>query len=526
MKRHTIVFIILVCFYGAAQGTSKKDSIIITNPHYFSEYEQKNFETYLQSNKTDIFALSLSIDSTTNKTQEAAYLKTIQNYLASNKSILAKTTNEKAKIKKLFKSAHQTFFTQYNLEATCSDFYSSGKFNCVTGSLFFSIVMDSLRIPYTIKETPTHVLLLAYPSSFSLPIESTDPNMTIYIPDESFKKRYIDFLVDSKIIQKSEVARQGIEKIFNEKYYSTIDIKPIELVGLLYYNSGIDYLNKSDFKWAFQQFEKAYLLYPSNRVKYSLELSLLAFVADMGPFSLDNLDFLAKLVNYSSNTRYRELVVREFNNYTQKYLINENDEAKYEQIYNRLIAQVNDSAVKSNISTIYFYERSRACSIKNDKEGSWKFISQGYKLNPQNLNLIARLKNEAITKLKPAFNDNHFLMIYDSLLNEFPILRNSEPIQAYEGAFYLKKAAPLFYNDDITAGEKYLKQFDAFLIRNPNCTFNPSYISSIYCNIASAYFRNKDIKKCKAVIEQGLILAPNDEDLIRKYKVNITHEIK
>jgi hypothetical protein len=249
-------------------------------------------------------------------------------------------------------------------------------------------------------------------------------------------------------------------------------------------------------------------------------------VADMGSFSLDQLDFLAKLTNYSKNKTYHEMVTGQFNNYTQKYLINENNETKYEQIYNRLISQVEDSTVKSDISTIYFHERSRVCSIKDDNEGSWKFISQGYKINPKNMDLIARLQTNFINKLRSLPSDDKFLIYYDSLLNVFPALRNSVEIQRYEGAYYLNKAGLLFYQDNTVAGEKFLKKFEIFLAKNPNCKFNSEYISKLYSTIASSYYRKRDITKCKSTIERGLVLAPNDEQLIRKYKIDITHEIR
>lgn len=526
MKRNKLVFVILIFFYFAAHANTAKDTIKITKPTYFSEFERTNFENYLQSKKADILALGLGVDSTINQTNKKKYSESIQFYLGSNRSTIDKTTNEKSKINKIFKSANHSFFIQYDLNAYCSKFYSDGKFNCVTGSLFFSLIMDSLNIPYTIKEKPTHVFLLAYPSTFSLPIESTDPNMKIFIPDEGFKKRYVDFLVDTKLIPKSEIATKGVETIFNEKYYSNKDIKPVELVGLLYFNSGVNYLTENNFKCAFQQFEKAYILYPSERIRYVLEVSLLAFATDMGPFSLDQLDFLAKLANYTKNKSYHEMVTDQFKTYTQKYLINENDETKYEQIYNRLISQVEDSTVKADISTVYFEERSRVCSIKEDDEGGWKFICQGYKINPKNLDLINRLQSNFITKLKSMPYEDSSLIQYDSLVNQYSALRNNQEILRYEGAFYLNKAEKLFFHDNIMGGEKLLKKFDAFLNKYPNCKFNPYYIGGIYCEIASAYYRKKDINKCKSTIERGLVLAPNEEQLIRKYKMDITHEIK
>jgi hypothetical protein len=187
---------------------------------------------------------------------------------------------------------------------------------------------------------------------------------------------------------------------------------------------------------------------------------------------------------------------------------------------------VEDSIVKADISTVYFEERSRVRSIKEDDEGGWKFICQGYKINPKNLDLINRLQSNFITKLKSMPYEDSSLIQYDSLVNQYPALRNNQEILRYEGAFYLNKAEKLFFHDNIMGGEKLLKKFDAFLNKYPNCKFNPYYIGGIYCEIASAYYRKKDINKCKSTIERGLVLAPNEEQLIRKYKMDITHEIK
>lgn len=526
MKKNKLLPFFLFCVFAVLQVHAKNDTIKITNPTYFSDYERRNFDTYLQSGKPDILALSLCIDSTANETNEKEHLESIKFFLQCNKGMIDKTAKEKSKIYKLFKSANHSFFIQYDMDGYGSEFYKHGKFNCVTGSLFFSLIMDSLHIPYTIKEKPTHVFLLAYPSTFSLPVESTDANMKILIPDENFKKRYVEFLADSKLIQKADIATKGVEAIFNEKYYSDKDIKPVELIGLLYFNSGINYLNQNNFKYAFQQFEKAYLLYPSERIRYVMEASLLALVSDLATFNPEHADLLAKLANYSTNKNYHALVTDQFKNYTYKFLINENNEEAYEQIYSRLIPQVKDSAVKADISTYYFHERSRVRSIKNDTEGSWKYICQGYKANPQNLNLISRLQGCFIDKLHTMPYNDQNIILYDSLLNEYPVLKTNTDILRYGGLFYLQKAEKLFIQNQFTAGEKALLKFDTFLKENPNCNVKQYLIGEVYSSIASAYFRKQDFKKCKSTLERGLELSPGNEILIRKYKINVTGEIK
>jgi hypothetical protein len=298
MKKNISTIFLLSCINWIVNANNI-DTIKITNPTYYSDFERNNFENYLKSNKADVFALSLSVDSFANLSNEKAYRESMRKYLSSIKSDVNRIQIEKSKINKVFKTASASYFVQYDINSYCSKFYTEGKFNCVTGSLFFSFLMDSLYIPYIIKEKPSHVFILAYPNTFSIPVESTDPNLISFIPNETFKKNYVDFLVDSKIILKSDVNSKGTEAIFNENYYSDKNIKPIELVGLLYTNSGINYLNDKNYLKAIQQFEKAYILYPSERIRFLLEVSLIDLADNIDESNLDQLDYLCKLSNYT-----------------------------------------------------------------------------------------------------------------------------------------------------------------------------------------------------------------------------------
>lgn len=165
-------------------------------------------------------------------------------------------------------------------------------------------------------------------------------------------------------------------------------------------------------------------------------------------------------------------------------------------------------------------------AIKGETVRSWDFISRGYKLNPNNLDLIARLQYNFIDKMKYLKSSDNSINKYDSLLNEYPALRSSVDVLQMGGSYHLNNAERLFYQNNYAEGEKSLTRFENFLKKNTNCKLDPDYIARVYGYIASAYFRKNDIKKCKTTIERGLVLVPDNEQLIRKYKINITREIR
>lgn len=520
------LFIIGLAFICTTVYSVKKDTIIVYNPKFNTEFEKLVFDNYLNNKTVDVFSLSLCVDTVLNEKLANEYRNSVSNFVSMLKPEIEKTKSEKSKIQKIFKKAHLHFFQKYDIDSYCGNFYSDGIFNCVTGSVFFSLVLDSLGIPFTIKEEPTHTLLLAYPDKFSIPVESTDPSMLILIPDINYKKKYVDFLIERKLISKADLQAKGLENIFNDQYYSKTTISPVELIGLLYYNNGTKYLTEQNYKTAFQQYEKAYLLYPSERIRYMLELSLLAFVSDKSQFKIDDLDYLAKLSSYSSNPAYDDFVSEQFKNYTYKYLINENNEEKYDQIYQSLINAIQDSTVKADISTIYFGERGRVCMLKQRINEGWKYLSEGYKLNPVNVEMKSLFQHAFYDYIKKCASDVDFMTKYENSLNEFDALNQDTRVLSIGGDYLLDKVYDYYTIDNLTMAEKMLTRYESFIKQHPNYKIEEQRAALIYANISSAYFRNRNLKMSNSVLARGLKIMPENPVLVRKHKVNVTHEIR
>lgn len=524
---------ILVClcvfFQGLSGMVQASDTIRIKTPTYHSEFERTNFENYIATGKADILRLALGLDSTISEQKMPEYNASMKDYVSSISSGISKMTNNKKKIQYIVKTLSHRLFIKYNSTKTLTDFFTAGDFNCVTGSLFYALILDNIDIPYVVKEEPTHVFLLAYPGTFSLPLESTDPAMTIFVPNEDFKNKYVNFLLESKIITKAELTEKGGEAIFNSNYYSDKEISSKELVGLLYYNAAVENFESKNFKTSVEQLEKAYLLYPCDRIHYLLQVSVLATLEtaknNNKDLAVEDMDMLAKLLLYSSQKQYGSVVEDEFSGITYRYLINSNKEAEYEKIYNRLISQIEDSTVKSNLSINYYYQRSRAAAIKGNVEQSWKFITEAYKLNPLNLDNIDYFQTIFIRQMQTLSNKSEFLNIYNAYLTEYPVLAKDVNVTRI-GCYYLvRQAVNSFNQSNYKEGAKALAEFEAF-IKKHSFTPEPNFVGDIYGAAASYYYRKNDIKSCKAILEKGLAVSPDNEQLVRKYKINITHEIQ
>ena len=526
IKKMNYRICIILCFTFSVSGSLKAtDTIAIKLPKYYSSLEKQAFENYLKTKKADILQLAQCTDSTQTQEKEVLLNARINDFIKDMESGISNIKNERKKIKLIFNAANQKFFKKYSVNASFDDLFLTGDFNCLTGTLFYSIVLQSLNIPFTIKEEPSHVFLLAYPTTFSIPVESTDPGMRTYIPDERFKKNYVDFLLASKIITKNDLETHDPESVFNEHYYSSKDIKPVELAGLAYYNSGIDYINDKNFKNSFHAFEKAYMLYPSDRIRYMLESSLGLLCDELDFTKIENLDYLLKLVSYSKNKIYQDIFLNKFDFITQKHLIKENNADLYDKIFKKIQSQLEDSVLLKSTSDEYYYESARAHAIKGELNKALELIKMDYKMNPDNLDVVSLFQQVYTEIINSKSGSDYFMDDLNKSLNEYPCLAKSVELLRVGANYNLQKAFFYFQHDDIKNGSKYLDNFEKFSNKY-SINAESFMIGDVYSMASSCYYRVKDMKNCKAVLERGLKISPNNDELIRKYKVNVTHEIK
>ena len=89
----------------------------------------------------------------------------------------------------------------------------------------------------------------------------------------------------------------------------------------------------------------------------------------------------------------------------------------------------------------------------------------------------------------------------------------------------MQKAYNYFRFDNKEKGNKALLEFENF-INKYNCKPDNVFVGVAYSEAASHYYRARDLKNCKLVLERGMKISPNNDELIKKYKLDITKEIK
>jgi hypothetical protein len=163
--------------------------------------------------------------------------------------------------KLLFNRTRQEFFRRYTQYATFSETLNKGKYNCLTGTALYALLLHHFDIDYTIIETNYHIFLLANTDDGQVLFEATDP---------------IDgFVTDAKqISQRIEIYKRNTPQGLPEdgkRYYTFMTelYQPVtlrELQGLLHYNVSTEAYNNQNFSSAINHLDEALDLYNSPRI--------------------------------------------------------------------------------------------------------------------------------------------------------------------------------------------------------------------------------------------------------------------
>src|SRR5690606_24076468 len=172
---------------------------------YFSPAEKQQFSN-LQTSK-DIFRLALLAHSTEGDAN--AYIKQVDLFIQQVGWSSADHNKPNKKLKQLFKLTHKNFLRRYEDSANMNDMFKNGTYQCVSASILYSYILESLSIPYQIKELPQHVFVIAYPESFNIMIETTDPTRGVFAPNTKGQEQFLNSLVKNKYLDQEYIDQVG-----------------------------------------------------------------------------------------------------------------------------------------------------------------------------------------------------------------------------------------------------------------------------------------------------------------------------
>lgn len=183
----------------------------------------------------------------------------------------ASLKNDRAFIEFVFTKTHQRFLKRYEAYASINALFNEqGSYNCLTGTILYSVILNHFQIPHRVIETNYHIFILAETKEGDVLLEATDPLNGFVTSSKNIEKRIKAYKENSLQVSSSTLRYYQ----FNFELFNTVSFK--ELRGLLYYNKAVDFYNQKNLQESAHLLKKAHELYSSLRIDEFSQILLLS----------------------------------------------------------------------------------------------------------------------------------------------------------------------------------------------------------------------------------------------------------
>lgn len=505
--------LVALLFFLTIKVLSQKgtDSLLVK---YNSNFERQIFLDSKEGNKTNSFITSLfAIDSLYTIGRAEENIDEINSFF---KTIANKTNSlqGKKKTKYIFKHIHDRFFKKYDIEAYFPEIFKTGIYNCVTATAFYAYAFDYFDVPYQIKETPTHVFLVAYPEKHNIYIETTDPGkLGSFAPSESIIKNAVDDIISHKLITREYVNEVGYNKAFNTYYYGDENISKTNLLGIQYYNKTIGNINKEKYKNAYYDLVKSAILYNNKKVGLLNDFLIRVILEKTDFQKIKNFKWFLTAIE---NIEDKDFLKYKFNS----VIFNSNFEEKELDIIEKGIFAIKKENLKTTFLEQLYSYRAEISAKKQRQKLTLFYAEKIYSLNKDNLtakNYIA--KSKIFTLAQKNLTEDR-LSDLQKILEIYPFVKDFGDYLSYKIYLHSYLSYNSFNRDNFENALTHLKKVENLIdSHSGDVGYNEQTVGNVFGAVGAYFYRKGDIDKAKKYLNMGLAHSPDNESINRKLKL-------
>jgi tetratricopeptide (TPR) repeat protein len=518
---HSAPLLLLFVFLALPGWSTTIDSLVRWNEINFSStFERTVLTSSLKKSEKDYLKLFLA-NSLTGEAEMKLFEQKINETIREIESSGALKKKNDKKVKQIYNMVHDRFLIKYQLENRFYEIIKTGDYNCVTATALYAIIFEKLSIPYTIKEEPTHVYLVAYPNTENILVETTTPFSGLLAFDASFKANYVNTLRNQKIIGGTE-SLGSVDELFNKYYFGKENITLSQLVGIHYMNDGLFKRDHDDLAGAYEQLKKAYLYYPNTRSQYLLMVFTAAQLENSDLDPLKRAALIGQISRFKSGGITTEMVKGEFHLISQTVLSKNNDKEMYRKCYEETLKYITDPEVANEISYIYNYESGRVFYNQGNYTRAKPFFSNALSLQPNNVDLGGVFVGCLAQTFRNERNNSAIVDSLEFYKRKFKSLEQNNNFNSIMALAYIIECGNSYQKGNATKGEKYRLLFEGMYDSAMDITIlSPHDVGNAYSNASVYYFKKGQRDKAKQLLDKGLKIVPDNYELkTRKQMIN------
>ncbi len=483
---------------------------------YFSALERESFSQYFDG-RPDFLKMIVAVNANSHENEPEMYREWISDMVREIRNGKFERLNETKKINQIINSVSRSLLTSFEHQAGFSDLFRYGRYNYFTAASLYAFILDQLDIPHEIREVPTGISVLAYPDDQQITVEIDGPGSQYFMFAHDTRSNFVEFLRESDALDDATFALMNTRTLFEQYYFADYGLTIREMIGMLYLNSAIDYLNRSEPENAYAQFEKAFILYPSYKIQYLLLAHLNSFLTAMDYHNPRDLGYLVKASRLIGFGMDREMIVTLLKGMIHEGLIKEQDLKGMQYIFDYIQDYLADELSKKEFNFLYHYETGRLYFNEQQYPKALESFESAYSLKPDDKNnqdLLIRSLGGYTINANPGMVMEK-LQLYDTA---FPEITKQEIYLATKQQVCLDFFGEAFQLQDGKNGEYYMAIFEEIADRYPNITVNQLAVGRSYSSAAIYYYRQGRVQKSREILEKGLTYAPHNTELKLKLK--------
>jgi tetratricopeptide (TPR) repeat protein len=483
---------------------------------YFSALEMESFNRFFDG-RPDYFSMLIAVNPDSKENEPGLYENWIAELVARIRDKKFDRLPEAKKINRIKNEVSKSFLIQFEHPASFRDLFTKGSYNYFTAASLYALLLDRLGIPCEIREVRNSILILAFPRQEKIPIEIEGTDTPFFMLAHDTRNHFVEFLREINVVDDATFTVTTSRALFDRYYFADYGLTIREMAGMLYLNSAIDFLNRSEAAKAYSQMEKAFILYPSRKTQYLLLANLNGFLGDMDYYNPIDLGYLIKASRLTGYGMKREKIERILKQIIHTVLIEAQDLKGMEYIYEYMQEFLADKELRTEFSFLYHYETARFHFNEQQYSKALAFSEQAYQLKPQNTNIqnlfASALAGFGITASSRLVLDR--IEQYDTLYTELSGNEIYTTIKQHACLIFFGEA---FQLQDRKNGEHYMALFEEITRAHPEINLDYIAVGRSYSAAGIYYYRQGEVQRSREILEKGLTLAPHNIELKLKLK--------
>lgn len=429
----------------------------------------------------------------------------------------------KKKLEEISDRLEKNYFKTYSDYVGFEQLFKRGAYNSATATALYVLILERYQIPYHIVVEPNSVFPVVDPGNQKIALKTGPAGKRELAHFNTF---YIKLLKDIGLVSAEDLTRQS-ESDLIKQYYGPLNeqINLTQLAGVLHYQQALAYYKSKQFDEALGQIDKAAQLYKTPRnevIRYSC-LFQLALKAEPG--DVRQLEYLLELYRLHPVANVRNEVIQHFMAVANQCLFEQCQADQLQGFYGYLRTRLEPTApLFTQLRDLYFLQMAKYYARNGQTGQLITCLDSVYYQRPNDKRIQEALSGLLVESLRQERDFAKGLAELDTYSSQYPFLVQHPYFRDLELYYRAEQLKSLFDGDREKEAIKALADFESALTRFGSAPRAVNWITTTYAAAAYYYFRWKDYRTARQMIERAIALAPGDAYLENQLELMKAYE--